>query len=285
MLFGGETAESYYDEGLTSLSRGNVEQAATYFRKALELDAGLGGAWHQLGRCYYRLGRAAEAIDAFRRAQELNVRHTPLDLGYALLLQGAVDRAAACFSQMLEVESVRPRAMVGLARCALKNGQFDHAFEMASQAAVALRADQLEAEWVAGQAAARIKLRDAARERLERADRQIDKLIEVAGDRPDAYFLRGMIYYFLEEYLKALESGFQPAEQRCRPDVHYCVAHEHFALVDILAWQGWCWRALDHGEKARELGRRILKLKPDSQRGRVLAGDSSAEGGRLDPGR
>jgi len=274
MLFGGETAESYYDEGLTSLSRGNVEQAMTHFRKAVELDPSLGGAWHQLGRCLYRLGRPAEAIDAFNRARECNVRHTPLDLGYALLLQGAVDRAAACFSRMLEVDSVRPRAMVGLARCAIRNGQFDHALEMALQAAGELRADQLEADWIAGQAAARLRMADLARERLERADRQLEKLLEVASDRPDAYYLRGMIHYFLDEYMKALEGGFLPAEQRCQPDTHYCVAHEHFALVDVLAWQGWCWRALGHAEKARELGRRVLQLKPDSQRGRALAGET-----------
>ncbi|HOV62103.1 MAG TPA: tetratricopeptide repeat protein [Candidatus Hydrogenedentes bacterium] len=272
MLFGGETAESYYDEGLTSLSRGNVEQATDHFRKALELDPTLGGAWHQLGRCLYRLGRASEAIEAFNRARECQVRHTPLDLGYALLFQGAVDRAAACFSQVLDVENTRPRAMVGLARCALRNGQFDRAFEMAVQASAELRADQLEADWIAGQAAARMRLADAARERLERADRQLEKLLEVASDRPDAYYLRGMIHYFLEEYMNALEHGFQPAEQRCRPDTHYCVAHEHFGLVDVLAWQGWCWRAMGQAEKARDLGLRVLQLKPDSRRGRALAG-------------
>lgn len=283
MLFGGETADSYYDEGLTSLSRGHVEQAMAHFRRALELDASLGGAWHQLGRCLYRMGRPAEAIDAFNRARECNVRHTPLDLGYALLLQGAVDRAAACFAQMLEVESVRPRAMVGLARCALRNGQFDRAFEMALQAAGELRADQMEADWIAGQAAARMRLTDAAREHLERTDRQLDKLLEVAGDRPDAYYLRGMVHYFLEEYMKALEGGFQPAEQRCQLNTHYCVAHEHFTLVDVLEWQGWCWRALGHKDKARELGLRIQQIKPDSQRGKTLAGQVPPRNGESSP--
>ena len=40
MVFGGETADSYYDEGVTASMKGDVAQAVRHFKKALGMTPG-----------------------------------------------------------------------------------------------------------------------------------------------------------------------------------------------------------------------------------------------------
>ncbi|MCH7909739.1 MAG: hypothetical protein IIB38_08995, partial [Candidatus Hydrogenedentes bacterium] len=61
MAFGGETADSYYDEGLTASIHGDLAAAASHFEKAIHLDNSMGPAYHQLGKCYTRMGRSKAA--------------------------------------------------------------------------------------------------------------------------------------------------------------------------------------------------------------------------------
>ena len=49
MLFGGETAQSYYEEGLTAAMKGDLPLALARFRRALELDVQLHNARYQIG--------------------------------------------------------------------------------------------------------------------------------------------------------------------------------------------------------------------------------------------
>ncbi|HNT87522.1 MAG TPA: tetratricopeptide repeat protein, partial [Candidatus Hydrogenedentes bacterium] len=61
MAFGGESAESYYDEGLTAAMKGDVEQAIALFKQAVQLDSSFLAAFHQLARCYLRTGQSEKA--------------------------------------------------------------------------------------------------------------------------------------------------------------------------------------------------------------------------------
>ena len=62
MPFGGENAESYYDEGLTSAMKGDMDAALEHFSKALKMDPSLSAAEYQIGRCQLRLGQAQKAV-------------------------------------------------------------------------------------------------------------------------------------------------------------------------------------------------------------------------------
>ena len=66
MAFGGESAESYYDEGLTASMKGDMAHAIGYFRKAIQLDRGFLAAQHQLGRALTRIGRNEDAVGLLR---------------------------------------------------------------------------------------------------------------------------------------------------------------------------------------------------------------------------
>ena len=61
MPFGGESAESYYDEGITASMRGDLQRAAECFETAVRKDSTMASAYQQLGRVYSRLGRHREA--------------------------------------------------------------------------------------------------------------------------------------------------------------------------------------------------------------------------------
>ena len=93
MLFGGETAQSYYEEGLTASMKGDLDKAIRYFQRACELDAGLHNARHQIGRCLLRQGNAEAALPLLRAvSQKLPASTAPvLDTGYALLQLGRID--------------------------------------------------------------------------------------------------------------------------------------------------------------------------------------------------
>ena len=57
--------------GLTLEHAGHWEQAATLYRRALEVDALAEGVYRRLMVCYQRLGRHAEALDTYRRCREM----------------------------------------------------------------------------------------------------------------------------------------------------------------------------------------------------------------------
>ena len=67
--FGGDNAESYYDDGLTASMKGDLERAITCFEKAIHLDRSLAAAYHQIAKCYLRLGLGRRAVD------DLHVSH------------------------------------------------------------------------------------------------------------------------------------------------------------------------------------------------------------------
>jgi len=57
--------------GLALERAGHWEQAATLYRRALEVDGSAEGVYRRLMVCYQRLGRHAEALDTYRRCREM----------------------------------------------------------------------------------------------------------------------------------------------------------------------------------------------------------------------
>src|ERR1700677_713311 len=66
------TIDEVMDDRNTALAIGELEEAAKYFRQAVEQDAQFQDGWHALGMALYKLDRYEEAIAAGLRAAELD---------------------------------------------------------------------------------------------------------------------------------------------------------------------------------------------------------------------
>ena len=94
-----DNAEDTYDQGLTALMKGDVRRAVKLFARAIDLDRSMIAAYHQLGRCYVRMGEPQRATEVLSQVVHKKPDLLParIDLGQALLNQGATDRAREQF--------------------------------------------------------------------------------------------------------------------------------------------------------------------------------------------
>ncbi len=286
MLFGGETAHSYYEEGLTAAMKGDVQLAVSRFKRALELDTQLHSARHQLGKCYLRLCRPQEALTELRAATKLMPTVAPLlvDTGYALLLLDKVEEARNAFSNALQVKSDDPRAIMGLARCAAAKEQWGTVVGLA-QHALEQGYAHFDARLLLARAADKCDMPEVAMANYSKAVELMDQSIDANPEQPAGHYLRGCVYFYQENYSAAL-ADFEAALEKAERDAHYAAYQEHFSFPDILNMKGMCLRALGHDEQAREIGRELLALAPDHPAGQQLAdgeaipSDSDGKGSR-----
>lgn len=99
------TNEELMDEGNTALAIGDLEDAAKYFRKAVDQDPGFQDGWHALGMALYKLDRYEEAIVAGLRAAELDPNNqfvwSSLSLAYNANKQKAEAEAAGAKARII----------------------------------------------------------------------------------------------------------------------------------------------------------------------------------------
>jgi len=276
MPFGGENAESYYDEGLTAVMKGDTDAALEHFSKALQMDPTLTAASYQMGRCQLRLGQAQAAVQTLSavlaRAPRMTAART--ELAYAQLLRGHIDEARTLFGEALNERPDQPAAILGLGYCAFQQSQWDTAMALADRLMGGSGAERFEALYLSARAAHMLKLREIALNRLQAADELLNQIIETSPNQPEGYYLRGQIHFLMGDYVKSLDT-FRTAETRALPGKHYCAYHEHFELLDVLAGQGWCMKQMGNEAGAKEIGRRILEIRPNSKRGKRLAGEAA----------
>jgi len=97
----------------------------------VELDPGSGWGWFHVGRHLYAEGRLEDALQAYRRAQELHFERADLyvDLSAARLALGDAEGASAAAARALELEPGHPHALANLGDAELRLGDFEAAIE------------------------------------------------------------------------------------------------------------------------------------------------------------
>ena len=133
MAFGGETPESYYDEGVTASMRGDLAEAIKHFERAAELDQAFVGAYHQLGKCYSRLGEPGKAMQYLQHVIRAKPNQIPprVDFAYALLDSGDYEGARKLFDEVVSAKPDNQRAQRGFAYCAFQEGNWEAAMNLA----------------------------------------------------------------------------------------------------------------------------------------------------------
>ncbi len=277
MVFGGETADSYYDEGVTASMKGDVAAAIRHFEKALQLDPYHVASCHQLGRCHQRLGKLQQAVECFYRAIKARPNPLPprLDLGFALLEGGNGTKAADIFQGVLNAKPDNARAMLGLGCCAFERGEWDLAFTLATQA-VTNGGANFAALFLQARAAQLVGLFEVALTAFDESDRLMERSIESTPDQPEAYYLRGELYFARENFAAALDA-FQAAHDRMDPAAHYYSYGQHFEHPDVLERIGMSLLRLGRHEDARKSAALILAMRPKSRIGAMLASAGQAK--------
>jgi len=99
------TNEELMDEGNTALAIGDLDEAAKYFREAVEQDPHFQDGWHALGMALYKLDRYEEAIAAGLRAAEIDPNNqfvwSSLSLAYNANKQKAEAEAAGAKARII----------------------------------------------------------------------------------------------------------------------------------------------------------------------------------------
>jgi tetratricopeptide (TPR) repeat protein len=271
MAFGGESAEAYYDDGLTASMKGEVERAIGLFRRAIELDNSLVAAYQQLGRCYARAGQPDHAVRVLQQvvSKRPDNHAAAMDLGLVLIQLDQVDAARAIFQRILVEEPGNWRASLGLAQCAFAGGDWKTAVAEA-QAAQTLGGSNFQTLYLLGRAARLAGNSELSNQVLEKAEKLMEKAAEMTPHAPESYFLRGEVCFALEKFGAAREH-FRDAEDRADSAKSYAAYGEYFSKADIIAKEGLCYQRLGHVERAREEGKRVLALAPDHRMGKALA--------------
>ena len=275
MVFGGETADSYYDEGVTASMKGETAAAIRHFEKALQLDPYHVASCHQLGRCHQRQGKLQQAVECFYRAIKARPNPLPprLDLGFALLEGGNGTKALDIFQEVLNRKPDNARAMLGLGCCAFEKGEWDIAFTMATQA-VTNGGASFAALYLQARAAQLVGLHEVALTAFDQADALLERSVEGNPDQPELFFLRGELQFARKNFVAALEN-FQRAIDLIDPAAHYYSYGEHFERPDALERLGMCLLRLERYADAHALAPQILAIRPKSRVAALLAGSGA----------
>lgn len=270
MAFGGENAESYYDEGLTASVRGDLTRAIECFEKAVSYDHAFSAAYHQLGKCYLRVGQADKAASLLSKVIEFNPLHVSarVELGFALMELGQLDEAGQHFRQALSAKPDNARALFGTASICFEKGEWDAAVTLAREALLH-GGRSFSPLFLLGRAARMAGDIETSADALQEADKILEKSIELNPGNPEGYFLRGEVHFTREQLPKALEF-FRAAEGHAKEEITHSAFGVSFNIIDILAKQAFCCQRLDAHDRALELGRRILEKDPDNRIGMQL---------------
>ena len=270
MAFGGETADSYYDEGVTASMRGDVAQAVRHFKKALQLDPYHVSSCHQLGKCRVRQGKLQDAVECFYRAIKARPNPIPphIDLGNTLLEGGNVPRAESVFNEVLQRKPGHGKALLGLAACAFAKGEWDQAYIMVKEV-VDQGGAGFPVFYLQGRSARLAGLQDVAAEAFETADGLIENLIDGNPEQPEGYYLRGELNFARENFAVALDS-YQAAEDRMDSEGHYYSYGEHFDQTAALGKRAMCYYRLGKADDARALAEKLLEQDPENKIGKML---------------
>lgn len=150
-----ERAVVHVNLGKVYRDLGNLEQAATSFRRAVVLDPASATAHNNLGNVHYRMGNCGEAEYELAQAAALDQESLSAasQLAIALFECGDVEASIEHFERALELDGAvfSPPLYTYLARGYMEQGRYDEAVHRAQQGAL-LPPHTAEAYYYLGQA-------------------------------------------------------------------------------------------------------------------------------------
>jgi tetratricopeptide (TPR) repeat protein len=121
------SARELYNAGLQAFNNGKFKAAAELFEGVVSKDVNFKGAWNDLGRTYLSLGRLDKAVDALRKAIEINPydEYAFNNLGRALQMQGKYDEATEAYKKQIEINPLDHYSHSNLGQLYLDTKKYD----------------------------------------------------------------------------------------------------------------------------------------------------------------
>lgn len=134
--FSQETAEEWFNKGVSAAGSGDNETAIRCFEKTIELHPGHVASYSNIGYICGLRGMWDEAIRAYQKALEAepNDVRTHHDLGFSFHKKGMFDAAVAEFKKALELDPAFAPAYHNLGITYAEQGMLDEAIQALSQA-------------------------------------------------------------------------------------------------------------------------------------------------------
>ena len=256
-------AQAHNSLGNVTKELGKLDEATTCYQRALQLKPDYAEAHNNLGNAYRAAGKLDEATACYQRVLQLrpNQAEAHSNLGNVFTDQGRLDEAAQCHRHALRLRPDFAEVHSSLGKVLRDQGKLDEAAQC-HQRALQLKPDYAEADNDLGNVLRDQGKLDEAAECYRRALRLKPDLVEAHSNLGNVLRDQGKLDEAAESYQRAL---------RLKPDL----AEAHSNLGNVLRDQG----KLD---EAAECYRRALRLKPDLAEGHSNLGNAYRDVGKLD---
>jgi len=222
--------EAHYNLGVTLYDLGRLEEAAASFSRAITLQPAYAEAHCNLANIFMTQGRLDEAVGSYRKALSLKPDYTDAhyNLGVSLLARGKTEEAAASFQQALSLEPDFAEAHCNLGIASKELGLMDDAVA-SFRKALQLKPDYARAY---NGLALIVKFRTFDNDIQAMENLYVGKADISTADRIDLGFALGKAYADLEDYDRSFAFILE-ANRLKRTTYEYSIREEHLFLQRI----------------------------------------------------
>ncbi len=237
-------AEAYFQAGFALQQAGKLDEATTYYKKALMLKPNDAEAYNNLGTIFQQTGKFDEARKSFEQTIKLrpNYAEAHYNLGFMLQQAGKLDEATTCYKKALMLRPDDAEAYNNLGTVLQHKGNVDEALKN-FKIAIRLKPDY---------AAACYNIASVLQQesRLDESMFYYEKLLEINPYHVDAYINMGIILAEKEQFDEAAKKHMKALTLKPESSEAY------FNLGSVFTYKGMMKEALECYNKA-------LALKPD----------------------
>jgi FKBP-type peptidyl-prolyl cis-trans isomerase 2 len=144
-------ADGFYKKGIELQDEGQIDEAISYYQKALGQNSKHTGAHYNLGVAFQEKGLVDQAILFYEIAIGLNQELTEAhhNLGVAFNEKGLFDEALICFERVLQLKPDHAGAYYNLGNTLVAKGQFNKAM-LCYKKAIEINPGHADAHWSMG---------------------------------------------------------------------------------------------------------------------------------------
>jgi FKBP-type peptidyl-prolyl cis-trans isomerase 2 len=144
-------ADEFYKKGIELQDNGQIDEAISYYQKAIELNRNHSGAYYNLGVAFQEKRLVDQAVLFYEIAIGLNQEFTDAhhNLGVAFNEKGLFDEALICFQRVLQLKPDHAGAYYNLGNTLVAKGQFNEAM-LCYKKAIEINPEHADAHWSVG---------------------------------------------------------------------------------------------------------------------------------------